>query len=152
MWPTIHKLFLGAEGPGRYHAFSAGGLASGACAVLIAAACTPDSFRVAGSQEDTETIWGTKARITKEQAEQLAVELVLKELCDLNAEPRSEERGGPFLFSDYRSGASRRVVRRRPVLDVFFEYSKPVGFLGHPAHFSVWVYCDTGETSFFPGM
>jgi hypothetical protein len=34
---------------------------------------------------------------------------------------------------------------------VFYELQKPVGFFGHPQHFSVWVYKDTGETEWFGG-
>jgi hypothetical protein len=85
------------------------------------------------------------------KADEVAEE-VLKEFN--NSEWAKELDEGPFKLKDYR----RRLMEdndlndNRKIVVVFYEIRKAVGFLGHPEHFSVWVYKDTGETKCFGGM
>ena len=38
-----------------------------------------------------------------------------------------------------------------PVLGVTYELTKGIGILGHPTHYSVWIYMDTLKTKVFGG-
>jgi len=81
----------------------------------------------------------------------LADSVAKKMLTEFNKSDEAKKLGGPFLFEDYSEKLSIDTVRNRQVLTVDYEYKKPVGFLGHPQHFGVWVYLDNCETKLFGG-
>ena len=89
--------------------------------------------------------------ISKEEAIEKANCLANEELDEFNKAERSRELGGPFLLKDYNVEVNGSVFEGKDIFIISYEYSKPASFLGHPQHFSVWVYCDTGETRFFGG-
>jgi hypothetical protein len=67
-------------------------------------------------------------------------------------QPAFAEAEGPFNLEDYDKAIKQGHHGDRPFISVTYEYRKPHGFLGHPAHFSVWVFRDNGELMFFGGM
>ncbi len=103
---------------------------------------TGRSFVDASARPDLAE-WVAKADATAEE--------ILKEF---NGSELARELGeGPFHLSDYSRSPVEDVDPNdhRPIVMVSYELWKPVGFRGHPQHFSVWVYTDTGETRRFGG-
>src|SRR5262245_16992724 len=71
---------------------------------------------------------------------------VAKELKRVNEEERSlAESDGPFKLEDYDKAIQQGYKGDRSFVSVMYPYRKPHGFLGHPAHFGVWVFRDNGE-------
>jgi hypothetical protein len=56
-----------------------------------------------------------------------------------------------FELADYDKAVCQDESDGRSYFAFLYHYRKPVRFLGHPAHFGVWVYRDDGETRFFYG-
>ena len=81
----------------------------------------------------------------------LADSVAKKMLNEFNKTSDAKQLGGPFFFNDYSKSLATDTVRNRSVFVVNYEYQKPVGFLGHPQHFGVWVYLDNCETKLFGG-
>ncbi len=92
-----------------------------------------------------------KKVISKEEALKIADAVATKELKEFNKTEHAKELGGPFLLKDYEKSIKEDTDEGRIYFWVFYEYKKPVMFFGHPEHFSVWVYRDTGEIKFFGG-
>lgn len=85
----------------------------------------------------------TKADITAEEI-----------LYEFNNSECSKELGeGPFHLKEYTRHVAEDTYscEQRPIVIVFYELQKPVTFFGHPQHFQVWIYKDTGETEWFGG-
>ena len=77
-----------------------------------------------------------------------AAEQVLAEFNESESAPRF---GGPFRLSDYEITLSEFQRGGRDVVSVSYRLREPVAFRGHPQHFGVWVFRDTGETQVFKG-
>ena len=77
-----------------------------------------------------------------------------KILKEFNGSKWAEELGeGPFQLNDYTRSLTVDTdpINHRPIVIVIYRLQKPISIRGHPQHFSVWVYKDTGKTEWFGG-
>ena len=89
-------------------------------------------------------------RLSEEEALKMADEVAEQELGIFNKTHLAERLeagvpGGPFLLDDYKRDVTRDIFQGRTLLRVNYQYTKRSAH-GHPQHFGVWVYTDTGET------
>ncbi len=93
---------------------------------------------------------------SQERVLQVADKAAEEELARFNetehGKKLAEKFGGPFLLKDY----TRQVDAKKESADgragwmVHYQTTRPAP-LGHPQHFGVWIYADTGETRLFGG-
>ncbi len=88
--------------------------------------------------------------VSEAKALKIADKIAAEKLAEYNRSRDLEARGGPFLFEDYDRKVERPKAGPRPRLSVIYVYKKP-RWKGHPNHFAVWVYLDTGEAKFLGG-
>ena len=81
----------------------------------------------------------------------MADQVAAKHLTELNRTDLSKKLGGPFLLEDYDKTVRQETAEGRRYFAVYYGYGKPVGFLGHPAHFAAWVDRDTGQARLIGG-
>lgn len=72
-------------------------------------------------------------------------------LREANSSESVRRNGGPFTIDDYDRLVSEYTDEGREAVIVMYRLRRPVDFLGHPQHFTVWVYKDTEETRVFGG-
>ena len=80
-------------------------------------------------------------------------------LAEYNASLPESTVDGRLSLRHYLRAVSKRrdPTDGRPILMIVYELKKLVAFkkveafAGHPQHFSIWVYRDTGETRVFGG-
>ena len=93
---------------------------------------------------------------TRTWALQIADKEAQKVLDEYNAGPPVEiaNYGGPFHLDQYTRDVVR-IVKHEHDMDIIVAYNLapevPVGFLGHPAHFSVMICEQTAKTQVFGG-
>lgn len=101
-----------------------------------------------GSARELKARWLANASVSVQEALRIADHEAAAELDRVNASwnvEEFEECEGPSRLADYARDVTRRDMDGRPVVWVFYQYTKPAGFLGHPLHFTVLVFCDNGE-------
>lgn len=91
------------------------------------------------------------APVAKQAAVSIADREAARRLSAFNGTPLAKRLGGPFLLRDYERFVSAETDNGHAIIVIMYKYKRPVLFMGHPQHFSVWVYRANGATRFFAG-
>ena len=91
------------------------------------------------------------APVARKAAVSIADREAARRLSAFNRTPQARRLGGPFLLRDYERFVSAETDNGHSIIVVMYKYRRPVQFMGHPQHFSVWVYRASGATRFFSG-
>ena len=102
-----------------------------------------------GFRSEAVSIEGTKVSLGK--AVELDDEAWAKELGKLNESGTDfVKEHGPFRLTDYEKTVSLGTMDGKSALWIMYQY-RNAGFLGHPAHFSAYVYLTTGDVQLVAG-
>lgn len=90
-----------------------------------------------------------KNQMTESNLTQRADSLAEIELEKFNKTKEATYAGGPFLLIDYEREFSLDSLKMNA--HIFYNYKKPVNFLGYPQHFSVTIDLKINKIQFFGG-
>lgn len=125
------------------------------CVSLVLTLCLAMAWATGCSSESVSPFVSLdQAKLSFAEAIAKSDELWQEELEKFN---RGEDRDfvkdqGPFEVKDYRKSISLSTREGRPEMWIFYQYRKPVDFLGHPEHFYSTIYLDTGEVRLTGGQ
>lgn len=122
-------------------------------AILLAgcAAVEPQKSRYAAA--DSRPDLASYVERADEVAEEVLSEHNREVKVRLEREPQFRGLIGEYFLPEYERRVSERTdPDGNPIVDVSYKLTTPHGFLGHPAHFNVWVYKTSGKTRVFGGQ